>query len=140
MKVSNERRAEIKNRMTHRRNGEEVKYVTSPIEKGAKLTFTKIGESQNFNGYDWDPVEDNEGHRISMAKIVYGRNLQFKSNAIEDRVDAVIGAVESDKGLTLKFTDITEREVRDENGVAVKDAEGNSVMTKVYHFNKELVG
>lgn len=138
MQVSSELRSQIIKKLTHRRNGEEVLFVTSPIEVGAKLTFTKIGEAQVYNNNEWFPIEDNEGHRMSLSKVIYGRNLKFNSNKIEDRINAVIGAVE-DKGLTLKVTNITEREVRDEKG-EVQMADGKPVMTKVYHFNKELVG
>jgi hypothetical protein len=138
--MEKERRNEIVTRMTTLRNGSKREYVTTAIEKGSTITFSKIGEPQSFNGFDWDPIEDNEGHRISLNKVVFGRNIKFNSNKIEDRVDAVIAAVESAKGLKLKVTDITEREVRDENGATVMDAEGKPQMTKVYHFNKELVG
>lgn len=135
--MESKRKQEIIARIT--RNGER-EYVTSPLEVGATVTFTKVGEPQVFNNNTWDPVEDNEGHRISLSKIVYGRNIKFNSNKLADRIEATINAIENPKGLKLKVSNITKRDVLDANGNPVLDSEGKVQQTNVYHWSKELVG
>lgn len=138
--MESKKRNEIVKLMTTTRNGEKREFVTSAIEIGKPLTFNKIGDTQAFNGNQWVPLEDKQGHRMSLGKVIFGRNIQFESNKIEDRIDAVIKAVESDKGLTLKPTKVEERELKDADGNVIMDAQGKPSMTKIYHFNKEMVG
>lgn len=137
--MEKERRDELVNKLTHRRDGSVVEFVTVPLEVGKAVTFKRIGDNQTFNGNDWTPVEATTGERISFNKIMYARGLQFTSNKIEDRVDAIIAAIESEKGLTLKPTKIEDRPVII-NGVEQKDADGKVQTSKRYTFNKELVG
>lgn len=134
------KRNEIVTLLTTTRNGDKREFATSAIEVGKKLTFTKIGEPQAFNGAQWVPIEDKQGHRMSLGKVVFGRNIQFNSNRIEDRIDAIISRVESDKGLELTPTKIEERELRDSDGNPVKNDKGEIQKTKVYSFKNELVG
>ena len=77
---------------------------------------------------------------MSLGKIIFGRNIQFNSNRIEDRIDAVIAAVESENGLQLTPTKVDERELRDADGNPVKNDKGEIQKTKVYSFKNELVG
>lgn len=133
------KRDELVNKLTHRRNGQVVEYVTVPLEVGKAVTFTRIADTQSFNGNDWTPVESETGERISFNKLMYARGLRFNSNKIEDRVDAIIAAVESSKGLTLKPKAIVDQPVIID-GVAQVDAEGKPQTSKRYTFNGELVG
>lgn len=133
------RRDELVHKLTHRRNGTVVEYVTVPLEVGKPVTFNRIGDTQSFNGNDWTPVESTTGERISFNKLMYARGLRFNSNKIEDRVDAIIAAIESEKGLTLKPTKIEDQPVVID-GVAQVDSEGKPQTSKRYTFNKELVG
>lgn len=134
------KRNEIVNLLTTTRSGEKREFATSAIELNKKLTFTKIGEPQAFNDAQWVPIEDKQGHRMSLGKIIFGRNIQFNSNRIEDRIDAVIAAVESENGLQLTPTKVDERELRDADGNPVKNDKGEIQKTKVYSFKNELVG
>ena len=109
------RRDELVNKLTHRRDGSVVEFVTVPLEVGKAVTFKRIGDTQTFNGNDWTPVEAATGERISFNKIMYARGLQFTSNKIEDRPVII-------------------------DGVEQKDAEGKPQTSKRYTFNKELVG
>lgn len=138
--MEKKKRNEIVARLTTLRNGEKREFVTTAVSVGDTLTFNKIGDAQTFNGVQWDPVEDSEGHRMSLNKIVFGKNIKFNSNRIEDRIDAVIAAIESDKGLKLKVTKIEERQVLDDKRQPVTNADGTPAMSKVYSWNKELVG
>ena len=133
------KRDELVHKLTHRRNGTVVEYVTVPLEVGKSVTFNRIGDTQNFNGNEWTPVESKSGHRISFNKLMYARGLEFNSNKIEDRVDALIAAIERPEGLTLKPKAIVDVPVVID-GVAQKDENEKPVTSKRYTFNGELVG
>lgn len=132
------RRNELVNKFTHRRDGSTVEYVTVPLEKGKSVTFTRIGESQQFNGNEWTPVESATGERISFSKLMYARGLQFKSNKIEDRVDAIINKIENG-GLTVKPSKIEDIPVVID-GVPQTTNDGKPQTSKRYTFSGELVG
>lgn len=133
------RRNELVKKFTHRRDGSVVEFVTVPLEVGKAVKFTRIGETQSFNGNDWTPVESNTGERISMSKLMYARGLAFTSNKIEDRVDALIAAIERPEGLTLKPKKIEDQPVIID-GTAQVNADGTPSTSKRYTFSGELVG
>lgn len=133
------RRDELVKKFTHRRDGSVVEFVTVPLEVGKPVKFTRIGEPQTFNGNDWTPVESTTGERISMSKLMYARGLAFNSNKIEDRVDALIAAIERPEGLTLKPKKIEDQPVIID-GVAQVGADGKPSTSKRYTFSGELVG
>lgn len=137
--MEKERKEALVHKLTHRRDGSVVEYVTVPLEVGKSVTFSRIGEDQTFNDNQWTPVESTTGERISFNKLMYARGLKFNSNKIEDRVDALIAAIERPEGLTLKPTKIEDRPVIID-GVEQKDADGKVQTSKRYTFNKELVG
>ena len=133
------KRDELVHRLTHRRNGLVVEYVTVPLEVGKAATFNRIGDTQSFNGNDWTPVESTTGERISFNKLMYARGLRFNSNKIEDRVDAIIAAIERPEGLTVKPKKVEDQPVVID-GVAQTDAEGKPQTSKRYTFSGEMVG
>jgi hypothetical protein len=133
------RRDELVKKFTHRRDGSVVEFVTVPLEVGKAVKFTRIGEPQSFNGNEWTPVESTTGERISMSKLMYARGLAFNSNKIEDRVDALIAAIERPEGLTLKPKKIEDQPVIID-GVAQVGADGKPSTSKRYTFSGELVG
>lgn len=137
--MEKERKEALVHKLTHRRDGSVVKYVTVPLEVGKAVTFSRIGEDQTFNDNQWTPVESATGERISFNKIMYARGLKFKSNKIEDRVNAIIDAIESAEGLTLKPKKIEDQPVVID-GVTQLDAEGRPQTSKRYTFSGELVG
>jgi len=137
--MEKERKEKLVEKLTHRRNGQVVEYVTVPLEVGKAVTFSRIGEDQTFNDNQWTPVESATGERISFNKLIYARGLKFNSNKIEDRVDALIAAIERSEGLTLKPKAIVDVPVVID-GVAQLDAEGKPQTSKRYTFNGELVG
>lgn len=133
------RRNELVEKFTHRRDGSVVEFVTVPLEVGKAVKFTRIGETQSFNGNDWTPVESTTGERISMSKLMYARGLSFNSNKIADRVDALIAAIERPEGLTVKPKKIEDLPVVI-NGVPQTNADGTPSTSKRYTFSGELVG
>ena len=133
------RRDELVQKLTHRRNGQVVEYVTVPLEVGKSVTFNRIGEDQTFNDNQWTPVESSTGERISFNKLMYARGLKFNSNKIEDRVDAIINAIERPEGLTLKPKKIEDQPVVID-GVQQLNADGSPSTSKRYTFSGELVG
>lgn len=133
------KRDELVHKLTHRRNGQVVEFVTVPLEVGKAVTFTRIADTQSFNGNDWTPVESKGGHRISFNKLMYARGLEFNSNKIEDRVDALIAAIERPEGLTLKPKKIEDQPVVID-GVAQTDNDGKPQTSKRYTFSGEMVG
>ena len=137
------RRDELVKKFTHRRDGSVVEFVTVPLEVGKTVKFTRIGEPQVFHGAngdtEWTPVESTTGERISMSKLMYARGLAFSSNKIEDRIDALIAAIERPEGLTLKPKKIEDQPVVID-GVAQVNADGTPSMSKRYTFSGELVG
>lgn len=137
--MEKERKEALVKKLTHRRDGSVVEYVTVPLEVGKAVTFSRIGEDQTFNDNSWTPVESTTGERISFNKIMYARGLKFKSNKIEDRVNAIIDAIESAEGLTLKPKKIEDQPVVID-GVPQLDAEGKPQTSKRYTFSGELVG
>lgn len=137
--MEKERKEALVHKLTHRRDGSVVEYVTVPLEVNKSVTFSRIGEDQTFNDNQWTPVESKTGERISFNKLMYARGLKFNSNKIEDRVDALIAAIERPEGLTLKPKAIVDAPVVI-NGVAQLDAEGKPQTSKRYTFNGELVG
>lgn len=141
--MEKEKRDELVKKFTHRRDGSVVEFVTVPLEVGKPVRFTRIGEPQVFHGTngdsEWTPVESATGERISMSKLMYARGLSFNSNRIEDRIDAIIAAIERPEGLTLKAKKIEDIPVVI-NGVKQLDAEGKEQTSKRYTFSGELVG
>ena len=137
--MEKERKEALIHKLTHRRNGQVVEYVTVPLEVGKAVTFSRIGEDQTFNDNQWTPVESATGERISFNKLMYARGLKFNSNKIEDRVEALIAAIERPEGLTLKPKAIVDVPVVID-GKEQKDAEGKPQTSKRYTFNGELVG
>ena len=133
------KRDELVKKFTHRRNGTIAEYVTVPLEVGKQVRFTRIGDTQEFNGNQWTPVESVTGERISMSKLMYARGLSFNSNKIEDRVDALIAAIERPEGLTLKPKKIEDVPVIIDN-VPQVGADGKPATSKRYTFSGELVG
>lgn len=133
------RRDELVKKFTHRRDGSVVEFVTVPLEVGKAVKFTRIGEPQMFNNNEWTPVESTTGERISMSKLMYARGLAFNSNKIEDRVDALIAAIERPEGLTLKPKKIEDQPVVID-GVQQLNADGSPSTSKRYTFSGELVG
>lgn len=133
------KRDELVKKFTHRRNGQVVEFVTVPLEVGKAVKFTRFGETQSYNGNDWVPVESATGERISMSKLMYARGLSFNSNKIEDRVDALIAAIERPEGLTLKPKKIEDIPVVID-GVPQVGADGKPSTSKRYTFSGELVG
>ena len=137
--MESERREALVKKFTHRRDGSVVEYVTVPLEVGKAVTFSRIGEEQTFNDNQWTPVESATGERISFSKLMYARGLKFNSNKIEDRVDALVAAIERPEGLTLKPKAIVDVPVIID-GKEQKDADGKPQTSKRYTFNGELVG
>lgn len=137
--MEKERKEALVHKLTHRRDGSVVEYVTVPLEVGKAVTFSRIGEDQTYNDNQWTPVESSTGERISFNKLMYARGLKFKSNKIEDRVDAIINAIESAEGLTLKPKKIEDQPVVID-GVTQLDAQGHPQTSKRYTFSGELVG
>ena len=137
--MEKERKEALVKKLTHRRDGSVVEYVTVPLEVGKAVTFSRIGEDQTFNDNQWTPVESATGERISFNKLMYARGLKFNSNKIEDRVDALIAAIERPEGLTLKPKAIVDVPVVID-GQEQKDVQGNVQTSKRYTFNGELVG
>lgn len=137
--MEKERKDALVHKLTHRRNGTVVEYVTVPLEVGKSVTFNRIGEDQTFNDNQWTPVESSTGERISFNKLMYARGLKFSSNKIEDRVDAIINAIESAEGLTLKPKKIEDTPVVID-GVTQLNTEGKPQTSKRYTFSGELVG
>ena len=137
--MEKERKDALVHKLTHRRDGSVVEYVTVPLEVGKAVTFSRIGEDQTFNDNQWTPVESMTGERVSFNKLMYARGLKFNSNKIEDRVDALIAAIERPEGLTLKPKAIVDVPVVID-GVEQKDAQGNVQTSKRYTFNEVMVG
>ena len=136
--MEKERKDALVHKLTHRRDGSVVEYVTVPLEVGKAVTFSRIGEDQTFNDNQWTPVESMTGERVSFNKLMYARGLKFNSNKIEDRVDALIAAIERPEGLTLKPKAIVDVPVVID-GVEQKDAQGNVQTSKRYTFNEVMV-
>ena len=136
--MEKQKRDELVKKLTHRRNGTVVEYVTVPLEVGKAVTFSRIAEPQTFNGNEWTPVESKSGQRISFNKLMYARGLEFSSNKIEDRVDALIAKIESPEGLTVKPKKIEDLPVIIDG--KEQEVDGKIQTSKRYTFSGELVG
>ena len=111
--------------------------VLQVLEEGEQYTFTKIGKPRIYNGFRWTPIEDECGHILNIRKVICGRGIRFSSNKIEDRVLAVIDAIENG-GLTLKVNRIEEIPLVIDGSV-MYDELGNIRKTKRYYFEKKMI-